>query len=144
MTSQTICATFSTAPRSHFGGFTLIEVLIAILILATVLPIALAGISASLRGVSQVRNQDVALRVAQSRLNLLVAESSWTGSGKAGSCDPVTDGEDAVDFRWEVSVTPWRDPYLSTLRVTVLWGNPLDPQSVALETIVTPIATTTL
>ena len=125
-------------------GFTLIEVLISIMILALVLPVALAGISASLRGVSQVRNQDVALRVAQSRLALMVAESSWSGSGKSGNCDAITDGEDAIDFRWEVVITPWRDPYLSTLRMSVLWGNPLDPQRVTLETIVTPITTSTL
>jgi type II secretion system protein I len=130
--------------NSSHTGFTLIEVLISIMILALVLPVALAGISASLRGVSQVRNQDVALRVAQSRLALMVAESSWSGSGKSGNCDAVTDGEDAVDFRWEVVITPWRDPYLSTLRVSVLWGNPLDPQRVTLETIVTPMAESTL
>jgi hypothetical protein len=72
----------------------------------------------------------------------MLAESSWESSGKSGSCDAITDGEDAVGFRWEVSVTPWRDPYLSLVRVTVLWGNPLDPRSVALETIALPIAST--
>ena len=126
------------------AGFTLIEVLIAIVVLAVVMPVALAGVSAAMRGTSHARNQDIALRVAQSRLAVLVAEGSWDSSGKSGACDALTDGEDAVDFRWQVDVTPWRDPYLSVVKMTVMWGNPLDPRSVTLETIAMPLSVSTL
>ncbi len=119
-------------------AFTLIEALVAIVLIAVVLPVALAGVSASLRGVDQVRRQDLALRIAQSRLALLVADGSWQRSGTAGACDPAIDGEDAGDLRWQMAVATWRDPTVRTLRVTVSWGSLSAPRSVSLETLVTP------
>ena len=99
------------------------------------------GVSASLRGVDQVRHQDVALRIAQSRLATLVADGSWQRSGAAGACDPALDGEDCDGLRWQMVVAAWRDPTVRTLRVTVSWGPTSAPHSVSLETLVTPPAT---
>ncbi len=124
-------------------AFTLIEALVAIVLVAVVLPVALAGVSASLRGVDQVRHQDIALRVAQSRLAALVADGSWQRSGTGGACDPTIDGEDAVELRWQMVVATWRDPTVRSLRVTVSWGSTNAPHSVSLETLVTPPATAT-
>lgn len=124
-------------------AFTLIEALVAIVLVAVVLPVALAGVSASLHGVDQVRYQDIALRVAQSRLAALVADGSWQRSGTAGACDPATDGEDADGLRWQMTVATWRDPTVRTLRVTVSWGPTSAPHSVSLDTLVTPPATAT-
>ena len=123
------------------AGFTLIEALVAIVLVAVVLPVALAGVSASLRGVDQVRRQDVALRIAQSRLATLVADGSWQRSGTSGSCDPAIDGEDSEGMRWQMAVATWRDPTVRTLRVTVSWGPLSSARSLFLETLVTPPAT---
>jgi type II secretion system protein I len=122
--------------RRH--GFTLIEALIAIVLVAVVLPVALAAVSASLRGVDQMRRQDVALRVAQARLAALVADGSWQSSGTSGACDPYIDGEDSAGLRWQMTVGTWRDPAVRTLRLSVSWGPLAAPRSVTLDTLVTP------
>lgn len=122
-------------------GFTLVEALVAIVLVAVVLPVALAGISAALRGAGQVRDREVALRVAQSRLARLVADGSWSGSPSEGACDAAEDGEDAAGLRWRVAVSSWRDPTVSTLRVTVGRGAD-DPRAVAIETLVIPTGST--
>ena len=120
------------------AAFTLLEALIAIVVVAVVLPVALAGVSAALRGANQVKYQDLALRVAQSRVAALVADGSWQKSGTAGTCDPSVDGQDAVGMRWQMVVANWRDPTVRTLRFTVSWGTFDAGQSVSIETLVTP------
>lgn len=119
-------------------GFTLIEALVAIVLVAVVLPVALAAVTASLQGASSISRQDVALRVAQSRLAALVADGSWQSSGSSGTCDPRTDGEDTDGMRWQMTVATWRDQSVRTLRFTVSWGSTTNPRSVTLTTLVMP------
>lgn len=119
-------------------GFTLIEALVAIVLVAVVLPVALAAVTASLQGASAISKQDVALRVAQSRLAALVADGSWQSSGSTGACDPRTDGEDTDGMRWQMTVATWRDPSVRTLTFTVSWGSTLNPRTLTLTTLVMP------
>ncbi len=123
------------------SAFTLIEALVAIILVAVVLPVALAAVTASLRGASTINKQDIALRVAQSRLATLVADGSWQRSGTSGDCDPRTDGEDTDGMRWQMNVATWRDPSVRTLTITVSWGSTTNPRSVVLTTLVTPVLT---
>ena len=58
------------------SGFSLIEALVAIALIAVVLPVALSAVNSSLRGSEIVRRQDVARRIAESRLARLVADGS--------------------------------------------------------------------
>ena len=120
------------------AGFTLIEALVAIVLVAVVLPVALAAVTASLQGASAVAKQDVALRVAQSRLATLVADGSWQSSGSSGACDPRTDGEDTEGMRWQMTVATWRDQTVRTLKFTVSWGTTTNPRTVTLTTLVIP------
>lgn len=118
-------------------GFTLIEALVAIVLVAVVLPVALAGISHAIRGAELARRHDVALRVASARLARLVADGSWASSAGDGDCDPAVDGDDAAGYRWQVAVSAWRDPVVHDLVVTVGRGA-ADPSAAVLETLVIP------
>lgn len=120
------------------AGFTLIEALVAIVLVAVVLPVALAAVTASLRGADAIRKQDIALRVAQSHLAVLVADGSWQSSGSSGTCEPRTDGEDTEGMRWQMNVTPWRDQTVRVLTFTVSWGSTTNPRSITLTTLVMP------
>ena len=120
------------------AGFTLIEALVAIVLVAVVLPVALAAVSQSLKGADTIRKQEVALRVAQTRLALLVADGSWQSAGTSGACDPRTDGEDTEGMRWQMNVATWRDQTVRTLKFTVTWGSTSEPRSVTLTTLVMP------
>lgn len=119
------------------SGFTLIEALIAIALVAAVLPVALAGVSRAGQAVGQSHRQQTALRLAQNKLNWLVASGDWAGGSTSGSFDPALDGEDAAPFRWQVEVTPWRDPAVRQLHVVVSWEPAAASHQVALDTWVT-------
>jgi type II secretion system protein I len=127
-----------TRRQTGTRGFTLIEALVAIVLVAVVLPVALAAVSQSLKGADTIRKQEVALRVAQARLALLVADGSWQSAGTSGACDPRTDGEDTEGMRWQMSTSTWRDQTVRTLTFTVTWGPVANPRSVTLTTLVMP------
>jgi type II secretion system protein I len=130
-----------TTPRRSSAinaGFTLIEALVAIVLVAVVLPVALAAVTQSLRGADAIRKQDIALRVAQSRIAALVADGSWASSGSSGACDLHSDGEDTEGMRWQMQVSTWRDPTVHTLKFTVSWGSVSAPHSISLTTLVIP------
>lgn len=122
--------------RAFRSGFTLMEALIAIAILAVVLPVALAGVSAAGRAAGAAHRQQMALLLAQNKLNALVATGDWSAGSSSGGFNPQEDGDDAAGFRWQSEVTPWRVPEVRQLRVTVTReaGTPINP--VALETLV--------
>lgn len=104
------------------SGVTLIEALVAIALVATVLPVALAAVGDGARTGERARRAVVAQRVAEARLARLLADGSWATAASAGECDPALDGEDAAGLRWQLAVEAWRDPALSRVAVTVAWG----------------------
>lgn len=119
-------------------GMTLIEALISIAVVALVLPIAIAGVSRAVQSADQVRRMDVARRLAETRLALLAADGSWQSSATSGDFDPRVDGDDATGFHWQLTVTPWRDPVVRTLSLSVTWSTAVNPRTVTMETMVTP------
>lgn len=119
-------------------AFTLIEALIAIALVAVVLPVALAGVSSAGRSAGKAHREQVALMLAQNKLNTLVASGDWSAGSSSGSFDPDADGTEAAGFRWQSEVAPWRDPTVHTLRVTVSWDPVAPTHQVSLDTLVVP------
>ena len=119
-------------------AMTLIEALISIAVVALVLPIAIAGVSRAVQSAEQVRRMDIARRLVETRLALLSADGSWQASATSGDFDPRVDGDDATGFHWQLTVTPWRDPVVRTLSLTVSWNSSGHQRSVTMETMATP------
>ncbi len=120
-------------------GFSLVEALVAVLVLGLIMPVALAGLSAGVRGGSDAARLEVAQRVAESRLARLLADGSWAGATGGGTCAPEEDGEDAEGLRWAVALAPWREPGLRQLTIATAWdGDPLDPE-VPLRAVLTTL-----
>jgi prepilin-type N-terminal cleavage/methylation domain-containing protein len=122
-------------------GMTLIEALISIAVVALVLPIAIAGVSRAVQSAEQVRRMDIARRLVETRLALLAADGSWQSSATSGDFDPRVDGDDAAGFHWQLTVTPWRDPVVRTLSLTVSWTSSGSQRALTMETMATPPAT---
>lgn len=102
-------------------GTTLIEALVAIALVATVLPVALQAVTAGSQAIERSRRAELAHRVAQARLARILADGSWSTSASSGACDE-DDGEDADGMQWNLAVATWRDSSVHTIALTVTWG----------------------
>lgn len=111
-------------------GFTLLEILIAIIIL-TVGVIALTGaFTSGISAATDVENVDLALNIAQAKMEKIkdTAFASLTDSG------PTTDANFS-NFNVTVDVAEGNDP--TQVDVTVAWNVKGGQTSVALTTLVT-------
>ena len=84
------------------GGFTLVEVLAALLFMAIVIPAAVQGLRvASLAGQLGERKA-VATRIGERVLNEMVVTRQWQNAVQSGV---VQDG--VLEFRWRTRTEPW-------------------------------------
>ena len=141
------CLSTTNAPLRktlrHIAAFTLIEALIAIVLVAVVLPVALSGVSRATETASLMRRKAIALRLADSRLALICADGSWQTSAPSGDFNVPEDGEDSLGFHWQLTTTAGRDPAVHSLKFTVTWDPPADSHSLSLETLATTPTTAT-
>ena len=124
-------------------GFTLIEALIAIALVAVALPVAIAGISAATRAASDVRSHAIARRLADGLLAKLVANGGWQTSAQSGAFTAADDGDEAARFTWQLATETWRDPTIRTIAVTVAWEPASDAHQVIVTTLAAPPASST-
>ena len=114
------------------AGFTLVEVLAALLFMAIVIPTAVHGLRvASLAG--QVgQRKAVAARIAEQVLNELVVTRRWQSASQSGSIEDAP-----VQYQWRMRTEPWNQQNvlrLMTVQVTFpIQGHDYD---VRLSTIV--------
>ncbi len=105
--------------KRHQAGFTLAEVLAALLFMAIVIPVAIEGLRvASLAGTVADRKSQ-AVRVAQRLLDETLVTTNWNKAVQAGT---VVEGD--RQFRWSLRSEPWNQdgrlyaPRLLSLEVT--------------------------
>ena len=87
-------------PRSS-GGFSLIEILVAFVVLSLTLSVIMQIFSGGLRNVRHSDNYSRALYLAESRLAALGVEQPLR--------EGVISGELDQRFRWQISVRPYRE-----------------------------------
>src|SRR5476651_798293 len=109
------------------AGFTLVEVLAALLFLAIVIPTAVQALHvASLSGEVAIR-KGVAARVADRVLNESIVMTNWSGNGT------VTEG--AIDYRWTLTSQTWPADAMQLLTVEVKYPAQGKDYSVKLSTL---------
>ena len=121
--------------RRRRSGFTLVEALAALLLVAIVLPVVMRGVSVAARAASSARRNTEAASLAQSKLNEIVATEQWRSGYLAGQFDS-DDGDNAYDYSWSAEATRWSEPYVRQLAVSVSWTSGGTQQSVTLTTLV--------
>lgn len=103
---------FNRAPSNQSSGFTLAEVLAALVFMAILIPVALEGLSiASRTGQVAARKSEAAL-VAESILNETIITTNWNSSLQNGTVRQGTH-----DFNWTLRNDAWtQDPNATTMR----------------------------
>ncbi len=116
-------------------GFTLIEVLAALLLIAIVLPVVMKGVTLAGAAASDARRRTEAAGLAESKLNEIVATGQWQGAGALNG----DFGTDWPDYRWEATVQPWAGDSTSSsiqqIDLRVIWIARGHEDSLALSTL---------
>ena len=115
--------------RGTRAGFTLVEVLAALVIMAVVLPVAMRGISLALAAASSAKHLTEASTLAESKLNQIVAEGGTTSTATSGNFDP-----DYPGYEWTLQ-TAARDYGLTEFDLTVTWTERGQQKSLLLTTL---------
>jgi len=117
------------------GGFTFIELLATVMLIAIIMPPAMHCIALCTRLGGQSRKQIEAASLARAKLTELTVSQDWQTSQKSGEF-----GSDWPGYRWTADVSNWTDSTLSQLDLTVLWQSQGRERSVTLSTLVNPEA----
>jgi general secretion pathway protein I len=96
-------------------GFTLIEVLVAMAVLAMAMGALLSGMARYADNAAWLREKTVALWVAHNRLTEIGLEPSWPAVGKRDGDVEMAGAE----WRWDVTVSETPDPKVRRVDITV-------------------------
>lgn len=119
--------------HSRSKGFTFIELLATVVLIAVIMPVAMGGISLCTSLAGQSREQIEAATLAKAKLTELVVGKSWETGDKSGDF-----GKDRSGYRWAAEVSDWTDPTVRRLQLTVFWQSRNRQRSVTLSTLVYP------
>jgi prepilin-type N-terminal cleavage/methylation domain-containing protein len=129
-------------------GFTLVEMLATLVLIAVVLPIVMQGIALSSDTTVSVIDRLHAIALAESKLEELVATGTWNAADLEGeftaeqiqSASASLPGESGDTqpsrFRWSAQARDWLDARVQQLDVTIYWESRGDPRQTTLSTLV--------
>jgi prepilin-type N-terminal cleavage/methylation domain-containing protein len=123
-----------TVDRSaHLGGFTFIELLATVVLIAVIMPVAMRCIGLCTRLGGQSRKQIEAASLASTRLAELITTQDWeSGEGRGDF------GSDWPGYQWKTTVTNWTDSTARQLDLMVTWQSQGLERAVTLSTLVYP------
>jgi prepilin-type N-terminal cleavage/methylation domain-containing protein len=101
--------------RTRRGGFTLIEVLVALVLMGIVLPITMRGATLAMRAASTARHQTEAATLGDAKLTEMVAQGDWQSGNTQGDFSP-----DFPQYQWQLQ-SAQRDLDVTELQLTVTW-----------------------
>jgi type II secretory pathway pseudopilin PulG len=104
----------TTRRHTARGGFTLAEVLAALLFMAIVIPTAIQGVRIAARAGAVGERKTTAIRIAEQVLNDAIVTGQFNESGRAGT---VKDGP--FEFRWTLNSEGWTVDNLRYVSVEV-------------------------
>ena len=96
-------------------GFTLLEILVAVAILAIALAAILSGMARYADNASYIRQKTIALWVAHNRLSEIKTEANWPSTGTSDGTVEMA----GQNWKWVTNVQTTPDDYLRRIDVTV-------------------------
>ncbi len=117
------------------SGFTLIEVLAAMVLIGIVMPVVMQGIMVATRSGATARHRTEAAILANSKLAELTVTGQWDGGSMSGDF-----GADQPGYKWLAAVGDWAGDVnqigMEQLDVTVTWIDRGQPTSVTVSGLV--------
>ena len=120
----------ATATGNHRSGFTFIELLATVVLIAVIMPVAMQSIGLCTRLGGLSRRQVEAASLAKTKMTELIATGEWANGNQRGNF-----GDDWPGYEWKASVTNWTDTSVRQLELTVLWESMGRQRSVTLTTL---------
>ena len=114
-------------------GFTLAEVLAALLLMAIVVPVALQGVQIASRAGTLGQRKAAAMRVAERVLNELIATDGLTQSTASGT---VPEGDQS--YAWTMQTESWPEDAMNVVTVRVVFNVQGNDYNVSLSSIYDP------
>ena len=100
--------------RLRAAGFTLVEVLAALLMMAIVIPVAMEGMSIASRAGVLGQRKATAMRIAERVLTELIIEGETNQTSSSGV---TADGD--TSYSWSMRTEPWAEDAMLELTVVV-------------------------
>lgn len=122
--------------RSPRRGFTLIEALATMALMAIILPVVARGLSLAQQAASVAKHTSEASGLAQAKLNELTT-SALAGGNQSGEF-----GGNHPGFRW-ASVSAQREYGLLQVDLSVTWMERVSDRTITISTLYLPPGTTT-
>lgn len=119
----------SKCPRK---GFTLVEVLTVIAIVAIILPGVMYGLSQASGIANASKQRAKAVEIAHNKLTELVVTSNWQMGDSQGEIN-----DDPTAYHWQSQTQDWTETGLEELTVEVSWQARGNTRKVSLTTLVT-------
>ncbi len=119
--------------RGRNEGFTFIELLATVVLIAVIMPVAMRSIALCTRLAGQSRRQVEAASLAKAKLTELIVTGDWEKGNKRGDFD-----KDWPDYEWSLDVTNWTDTLVRELALTVSWRSAGRQRGVILSTLIYP------
>lgn len=123
-----------SSPRRRSGracGFTIVEILATMAMIAIILPVVMGGISLAFKVADESRWQVEASTLAQTKMAEILAYGQWQNTSLAGDFAP-----DWPQYRWSAQVRTWQGTQVQQLDVQVLWVHNGKLRSVNLATLI--------
>ncbi|MBE0544340.1 MAG: type II secretion system protein [Verrucomicrobia bacterium] len=115
------------AVKRACAGFTLAEVLAALVFMAIVIPVAVQGLRIASRAGSVSERKAVAARLAENKLNELIVTGQWQSASQQGTIE-----EGWQTYNWRLLSEPWSEDGAMRL-VTVVVSVPVQGQDYDLQ-----------
>jgi len=115
---------------SRTRGFTFIEVLATLVLLAIVLPVAMRGVSISLASAEKARHLSEAAALGDAKLNELISTGEFSTGPQQGDF-----GQNFPGYRWQAQSSS-RDFGVTEIVLTVTWQERGQDRSLNISTMV--------
>jgi prepilin-type N-terminal cleavage/methylation domain-containing protein len=120
-----------SAITGYKKGFTLMEILVTIVMIALILPIAMKGISIATSVSSDSTRKLQAINLAENRLAEILIGKEWQNSSESG-----TFSGEYFQYKWQMNTSDWGEDNLKQIALKVLWDMRGRERSVILYTLI--------